>query len=170
MPTKRMKTARATTTPEPVAAVEVDIQRATALRGLPGNAAIRRWVECAVAGRRARASLTVRIVDTEEGAALNERWRGRAGPTNVLSFPVSGLEAVAPALLGDIVLCAPVLKAEAAAQGKTLTAHCAHLVVHGTLHLLGYDHERPRAAAAMERLETALLTELDFPDPYAEPP
>jgi probable rRNA maturation factor len=131
---------------------------------------MRAWIEHALRRFRREASVTVRIVGAREGAALNERWRGRQGPTNVLSFPVSGLERIAPALLGDIVLCAPVLKAEAAAQNKTITAHCAHLLVHGTLHLLGYDHERPREAAAMERLETELLAELEFPDPYAEYP
>lgn len=165
-----MKAARARTPPEPAGEVLIAIQRASTLRGLPTNAEMRRWITHAVRHLRSDATLTVRIVDTEEGAALNQRWRGRQGPTNVLSFPVSGLEAVAPALLGDIVLCAPVLKAEAATQRKTIAAHCAHLLVHGTLHLLGYDHEKPREAAAMERLETGLLAELEFPDPYAERP
>lgn len=164
-----MKTARAPQKPEP-AAVHVAIQRASALRGLPTNSAMRTWIAHALRRFRREASVTVRIVDSREGAALNARWRGKRGPTNVLSFPVSGLERVAPTLLGDIVLCAPVLKTEAAAQKKTIAAHCAHLLVHGTLHLLGYDHERPREAATMERLETELLAELEFPDPYAECP
>ena len=166
--TRNMKAARV---PERDAAgrVDVDIQRASKARGLPPNADIRYWLAHAIGRFRSEASLTVRIVDADEGAALNARWRGRQGPTNVLSFPVSGLEAVAPGLLGDIVLCEPVLKAEAAAQRKTIAAHCAHLLVHGALHLLGYDHERPRQASVMEGLETELLAELDFPDPYAEP-
>ena len=166
-PTRNMKAAK---TPEGDAGVviDVDIQRICKLRGLPTNADMRRWLTLAVGRFRPRASLTLRIVDSSEGAALNARWRGKQGPTNVLSFPVAGLEAIAPALLGDIVLCAPVLKAEAAAQRKTLAAHCAHLLVHGALHLLGYDHERPRQASVMERLETELLAELDIPDPYAE--
>jgi len=148
--------------------VNVHIQRICKLRGLPTNACMRRWLTLAVGRFRPQASLTVRIVDGFEGAALNARWRGKQGPTNVLSFPATGLEAVAPALLGDIVLCAPVLKAEAAAQHKTLAAHCAHLLVHGALHLLGHDHARPRQASVMERLETELLAEFDIPDPYAE--
>lgn len=164
-----MKAARAPNRPEG-GALEVVIQRASTLRGLPTNAMMRGWIAHALQRFRHDASLTVRIVDARESAALNRRWRGRQGPTNVLSFPVSGLDDIAPALLGDLVLCAPVLKAEAAAQNKTIAAHCAHLLVHGILHLLGYDHERPRQAAAMERLETELLAELEFSDPYAERP
>ncbi len=148
--------------------MEIVIQRACALRGLPTNADMRRWLTHAVGRFRPGASLTVRIVDATEGAALNERWRGKQGPTNVLSFPLSGLEDLAPGLLGDIVLCAPVLKAEAAAQGKSIAQHCAHLLVHGALHLLGYDHVTSREARVMERLETGLLAELEFPDPYVE--
>lgn len=164
-----MKTARGPTRSE-LGRFDVTIQRVSTLRGLPTNAAMRGWIEHTLRRCRCEASLTVRIVDVREGAALNRRWRGKQGATNVLSFPMTGLEAVAPALLGDIVLCAPVLKAEAAAQKKTIAAHCAHLLLHGTLHLLGYDHERPRQAATMERLETELLAELEFPDPYAERP
>lgn len=148
--------------------VSVEIQRATALRGLPTNRAMTTWLTQALARLRPTASLTVRLVDAEEGGALNARWRGKQGPTNVLSFPVSGLEDVAPQLLGDIVLCAPVLKAEAAAQAKTIAAHCAHLLVHGALHLLGYDHLNDTEAEQMEALERELLAELKFPDPYAE--
>lgn len=147
-------------------AIEIEIQRACAVRGLPTNAEMARWLRHAVKRFKPTASLTVRIVDAVEGAELNARWRGKEGPTNVLSFPVSGLEAIAPALLGDIVLCAPLLKAEAAAQRKTIAAHCAHLLVHGALHLLGYDHQKVRQANAMERIESTLLAELDFPDPY----
>jgi len=98
--------------------VEVHVQRASTLRGLPSNRQMSAWLAQALAPLRPEASLTVRIVDAEEGSALNAQWRGKQGPTNVLSFPVSGLEAIAPTLLGDIVLCAPVLKAEAAAQRK----------------------------------------------------
>lgn len=148
--------------------VTVEIQRASALRGLPTNREMKAWLTQALGRRRPRASLTVRLVDAEEGGALNARWRGKQGPTNVLSFPVSGLEEIAPELLGDIVLCAPVLKAEAAAQGKTIAAHCAHLLVHGALHLLGYDHLQDNEAEQMEALERELLAELKFPDPYAE--
>ena len=148
--------------------VTVEVQRATALRGLPTNRQMQAWLSAALARLRPDATLTVRLVDEAEGRELNARWRGKRGPTNVLSFPVSGLADIAPGLLGDIVLCAPVLKAEAAAQAKTIAAHCAHLLVHGALHLLGYDHLEDDEANRMEALERELLAELQFPDPYAE--
>jgi probable rRNA maturation factor len=148
--------------------VTVAIQRASRLRSLPSNRVMTAWLGQALRQLKPDASLTVRIVDAEEGSELNARWRGKSGPTNVLSFPVSGLEAIAPELLGDIVLCAPVLKIEAASQHKTIAAHCAHLLVHGALHLLGYDHLEDEEAARMEALERTLLAELQFPDPYAE--
>ena len=147
--------------------IEVDIQRACAAGGLPPQHRMRSWVQHAVAHQRKRASLGVRLVDATEGAALNERWRGKRGPTNVLSFTASGLEKVAPEMLGDIVLCVPVLKAEAKAQRKTIAAHCAHLLVHGSLHLLGMDHQDEAEAERMERLERRLLAQLGFSDPYA---
>ncbi len=102
-----------------------------------------------------------------EGLALNARWRCQKHATNVLSFPASGLEDVAPELLGDIVICAPVVEEEARTQGKLAQAHWAHLVVHGTLHLLGYDHVHAKDAIRMESLETATLAALGFDDPYA---
>lgn len=152
----------------PTVPVNVDIQRAYPPADLPANAQIERWVAHAIAGFRPDATVTVRVVDSAEGADLNERWRRRRGPTNVLSFPVSGLEALAPELLGDVVLCAPVAAAEAQAQGKTLDAHWAHLLVHGVLHLLGFDHEDDRGAAEMEEAERRLLAELGYADPYRE--
>ena len=152
--------------------IEVDIQRACAAGRLPPQHRMRVWVRHAVATRRRHASLGVRLVDSDEGAQLNERWRGKHGPTNVLSFPAgdAALAKVAPGVLGDIVLCVPVLKAEARAQRKTIAAHCAHLLVHGSLHLLGMDHQDDAQARRMERLERRLLAELGFPDPYATTP
>ncbi len=147
--------------------VEVAFQRATRQR-LPSNREMGAWLTHALRKLKPDASLTVRLVDIEEGRELNARWRGKTGPTNVLSFPVSGLEAIAPGMLGDIVLCAPVLKAEASAQKKTIAAHTAHLLVHGALHLLGFDHSDDEQAARMEALERKLMAELQFPDPYAE--
>ena len=113
------------------------------------------------------AQLTVRIVDEAEGTELNERYRHRTGPTNVLSFPFEQPALLQPPLLGDIVLCAPVVAREAAAQGKAPAAHWAHLVVHGVLHLLGHDHEDERQAEEMEALERDILATLGLPDPYA---
>jgi len=99
---------------------------------------------------------------------LNQAWRRKAGPTNVLAFPASGLDGVMPELLGDVVICAPVAALEAKIQNKTLDAHCAHLVIHGTLHLLGFDHVKPARAKVMEAIERRILAELDYPDPYRQ--
>jgi len=126
----------------------------------PAPATLRRWARLA-AGRR-RGELGIRVVGSRESRALNERWRGRAKPTNVLSFPGDGR------LIGDIVVCAPVVAREARAQGKALSAHWAHMVLHGTLHLLGFDHVRAADARRMERRERALLARLGFTDPYGD--
>ena len=112
------------------------------------------------------AQLTVRIVGAEEGAALNRDFRGRAGATNVLSFPFDEPFMLQPPLLGDIVICAPVLVTEAEQQKKSLQSHWAHLVVHGVLHLLGYDHLDDNQAHDMEALEIGILAELGIADPY----
>src|SRR5690606_19893546 len=125
------------------APLRVLVQRAVKPAWLPGTAAIRRWATAA-AGAGRGGEITVRIVGEAESAALNQRYRGKIGPTNVLSFPAEvdmPLPADEPPPLGDIVVCAPVVEREAAEQSKTLEAHFAHLVVHGTLHLVGYDHE-----------------------------
>ena len=117
-------------------------------------------------GEAEKADLTVRIVDAAEGAELNQRWCHKPGPTNVLSFPANGEEEIAPELLGDIVICAPVVLREAEEQGKDTEAHWAHLVVHGALHLLGFDHLKEPEARAMEQLETEILIRLGYSDPY----
>lgn len=148
--------------------LELDVQYAADdATGLPAKRAIEGWVRAALDGRCAGAQLTVRIVAEAEGRELNERYRQRSGPTNVLSFPFEHPAQLQPPLLGDIVLCAPVVQREADAQGKTPEAHWAHLVIHGVLHLLGYDHEDERQAAEMEGLEQRILATLGFPDPYA---
>lgn len=149
--------------------LRVAVQRAADCRWLPEAAAIRRWA-AAAAGGEAAGELTVRIVDEAESAALNETYRGKSGPTNVLAFPsdVTSLppDAAEPLPLGDLVICAPVVEREAAEQGKTLTAHFAHLVVHGTLHLIGHDHEEEAAAQVMEDREREVLAAFGFGDPY----
>lgn len=114
------------------------------------------------------AQLTVRLVDTEEGIALNQDYRHRQGPTNVLAFPFDEPFQLQPPLLGDVVICAPLVASEARQQSKPLLAHWAHLVVHGTLHLLGYDHLGDNQAQEMEGLEITILTQLGFADPYNE--
>ncbi|MGR8921685.1 MAG: rRNA maturation RNase YbeY, partial [Gammaproteobacteria bacterium] len=120
----------------------------------------------ALAGLRPRAEACLRIVGRRESRVLNRRYRGRDRPTNVLAFPASGLEQLAPDLLGDVVLCAPVALAEAREQGKTRAAHLSHLVVHGMLHLLGFDHVEAGDAVVMEERERAVLSALGYPDPY----
>ena len=158
----------------------VDRQVASGAAGIPATTPMEDWARAAVtagaAACPASAELTIRIVDEAESAELNEQYRGRSGPTNVLSFPFDlppGIDADAltqmPALLGDLVICAPVVLREAAEQGKPPAAHWAHLVVHGVLHLLGHDHLEPAEAARMETLETAILRGLGFPPPYEVP-
>jgi probable rRNA maturation factor len=138
----------------------LDVQVATKRARFPGRETLRRWARAAVGGP---ASVTVRVVGEAEARRLNRVYRGHDRPTNVLSFPY---ERRGDAVCGDIALCAPVIRREAARQGKPLEAHYAHLVVHGLLHLQGYDHEAPRAAKRMEALETQILAKLGYPDPY----
>jgi len=147
----------------------ISVQRACEGWTVPESRALRGWARAVLAGRRMEAALTVRIVGEEEGAALNGRFRGKNGPTNVLSFASEGIETIDPAFLGDVVICAPLVIQEAREQRKAVQAHWAHLVVHGVLHLLGFDHDRQRQAAQMEGLEIEILERLGFSDPYATP-
>ncbi len=140
--------------------VSLAVQYGVASAALPAPAAVRRWARAAA---ERDATVTVRFVGKREGQTLNALYRGKEHATNVLAFVYDATARIA----GDIVLCAPVVRAEARAQGKTLAEHCAHLVVHGMLHLQGYDHGTGRAARAMEQRETALLATLGVPDPYA---
>ncbi len=144
----------------------LDVQHACA--GAPPVAALRRWAAAALEGAPGTRELCIRIVAEAESADLNRRYRHRDGPTNVLSFPFQSPGDVHLPLLGDLVICAPVVAREAAAQGKSLEAHWAHMVVHGVLHLLGHDHEDEAGATTMESLETRTLEGLGFPDPYRD--
>ncbi|MFO1427868.1 MAG: rRNA maturation RNase YbeY [Steroidobacteraceae bacterium] len=148
-------------------AVAVGVQRAVRAAAAPGDGSIRRWARAALGARGAGRELGVRIVGAAEGRRLNADWRGKDYATNVLSFPAPRTGRVA-APLGDLVICAPVVAREAREQRKPLVAHWAHLVVHGSLHLIGYDHERDADALRMERRERRVLAALGFPDPYAE--
>lgn len=152
----------------------MDVQLATDIGNVASEEQLRGWATAALRDRD-NAELTIRVVDEMEGQALNQRYRGREGATNVLSFPCELPEGVPPGdvdalkldeLLGDVVICAPVVEREARTQGKASQAHWAHLVVHGVLHLLGYDHQAPEQAAGMEARERAILAGLGFPDPY----
>ena len=149
-------------------AVVVTVQNAAAGTAAPAAAQVRKWARSALAPD-VRGELTVRIVDANESAALNSRYRAKKGATNVLSFKADPTPAAADELLpfGDVVICAEVVEREAREQGKPLAAHWAHMVVHGTLHLQGYDHDKAADAHAMEARERALLAKLGFPDPYS---
>ncbi len=157
--------------------IEVDVQCSAGLDSveeacdrpppsIPAVSLIQRWVEAALSGRRDEAELTVRIVDSTEMSQLNSTYRHKEGTTNVLSFPYENPQGVELPLLGDIVICAEVVEYEAADQRKSATAHWAHIVVHGLLHLLGYDHHHDDAAQEMESLESDILASLGFPCPY----
>ncbi|MGQ9684945.1 MAG: rRNA maturation RNase YbeY [Thiobacillaceae bacterium] len=135
--------------------------------GLPSRAELRRWAQAALLHD---AEVTLRFVEEDEGRRLNRDYRGKDYATNVLTFAYDAAPAPAPhptaTFSGDIVLCAPVIAREAREQGKLLAVHCAHMVVHGVLHLQGYDHEHEREATAMEAVEGFILRRLGFPDPY----
>lgn len=148
--------------------IAVDVQFAVKKKNkLPTKKQIITWVEAALDGLREHARLTIRIVDADEGKALNERWRsGKTGPTNVLSFPAGNDGFIESGYLGDIVICAPVVSWEAEEQNKPVLAHWAHMVIHGLLHLQGYDHENESDARVMESLEIKKLGQLGFRNPY----
>lgn len=147
--------------------LELDLQLASAAPA-PAETDFRRWCEMALSQRSADSELTIRLVDEPEGRELNHTYRHKDYATNVLSFPAEVPDGLLDIpLLGDLVICVPVVEREAAEQGKALDAHWAHLVIHGCLHLLGYDHIEDDEAEEMEALERKLLAELGYPDPYA---
>nr|MBS0020259.1 rRNA maturation RNase YbeY [Gammaproteobacteria bacterium] len=149
--------------------LKVDLQVATEGERLPAPAELSTWIRAVLAEHREEAAeITIRMVGEAEGAALNQRYRGRRGATNVLAFPFDSPVQLEVPLLGDIVICAPIVQREAKEQRKEAQAHWAHMVVHGTLHLLGYDHQTPLQAHHMESLERTVLAALGFPNPYAE--
>jgi probable rRNA maturation factor len=137
------------------------VQRRVRPRGVPSPARLRAWARAALAGQQGE--LTIRVVGNRESRALNREFRGKDKPTNVLSFPYGE-----PGVLGDLVVCAPVVAREAREQRKPAAAHWAHMVVHGVLHLRGFDHIRGRDAKMMEARERAILAALSFPDPYTD--
>jgi len=148
--------------------LELDLQIASEAPDLPSEADFRSWCELALRQRQNDSELTIRLVDEAEGRELNKTWRHKDYATNVLSFPADVPDELLDIpLLGDLVICAPVVTREAAEQGKSAQAHWAHLVIHGCLHLLGYDHIDDAEAEEMEGLERELLAELGHPDPYA---
>ena len=146
----------------------VEVQYASRRPWVPGRAAISRWAGAAHAAvpRAGDAGLCVRVVGPAASRRLNRDYRGKDRPTNVLSFPASAEERSLAGTLGDLVVCAAVVDAEARAQHKPRDAHWAHMVVHGVLHLHGHDHQRAREARAMESLEVEILRGLGYQDPY----
>lgn len=139
---------------------DIVIQRCVPAAGIPAASSLRQWAQSAL---RKKGALTIRIVDEQESQTLNSRYRHKQKPTNVLSFGYDER-----GVLGDLVICAPVVEREAKEQGKTVRAHWAHMVVHGCLHLQGHDHEKEAEAAAMEALEIRILGKLGFNNPYLE--
>lgn len=152
--------------------VTIDVQYACDFPHLPTEADFEQWVTTALSVEQnyhsQEVELTLRIVGEEEGQQLNQMWRQGKAATNVLSFPFDYPPGFEPdvLLLGDIIICAPVVKREAETQNKLMQAHWAHLVVHGLLHLLGYDHVTEVQAQAMEQLEVNILEQLGYADPY----
>jgi probable rRNA maturation factor len=159
-----MASRRAIAKPE----VSVLVSYGLAKRGLPGEKEFLAWATAAVGRTRPTAEVSLRVVDETEGRELNLRYRHKDYATNVLSFPAELPPELGLPLLGDVILCAPVVAREAEAQGKPLAAHYAHLTVHGVLHLLGYDHETISDARTMEGMEVQILDSIGIPDPYSE--
>ncbi|MCW9717799.1 MULTISPECIES: rRNA maturation RNase YbeY [unclassified Avibacterium] len=147
--------------------VIVDLQIASQeLENLPTEQQFQQWATAAVQAENLQPEITIRVVDEAESQMLNATYRGKDYPTNVLSFPFECPEEVELPLLGDLVICRQVVEREAKEQDKPLMAHWAHMVVHGCLHLLGYDHIEDDEAEEMESLETEIMQELGFADPY----
>lgn len=147
--------------------IELDLQLAVENEAdLPEFDAIHHWLESAIVPFQPQAEVTVRIVDSEESHELNRDYRGVDRPTNVLSFPFEAPPGMEIDLLGDLVICRQVVEREAKEQNKPLLAHWAHMVVHGSLHLLGYDHIEDDEAEEMESLETEIMQKMGFEDPY----
>ncbi|CCN35896.1 putative metallopeptidase [Vibrio nigripulchritudo SO65] len=147
--------------------IELDLQLAVENEnGLPSEAQLNEWLTKTVSQFQKDAEVTIRIVDEEESHQLNHEYRGKDKPTNVLSFPFEAPPGIEMDLLGDLIICKQVVELEAKEQEKTMLAHWAHMVVHGSLHLLGYDHIEDEEAEEMESLETEIMQSMGFEDPY----
>jgi probable rRNA maturation factor len=148
----------------------IDMDNVSRCHHVPQKDAVYQWITAALSAHKDAAELSVRVVDEGESAELNLRYRNKQGSTNVLSFPADLPDFLQQSLelplLGDLVICAPVVEREAQQQNKSLDAHWAHMLIHGSLHLIGYDHIDDQDAENMEALETNILTGLNFPPPY----
>jgi len=144
----------------------IELQTASTAPDLPSEQQLQLWIDTALEEISRDTEIVIRLVDEQESQALNEQYRHKQGPTNILSFPADLPEGIELDLLGDLVICAPVVAKEALAQHKTSLAHWAHIVIHGVLHLLGYDHIDDDDAELMESKEIALLKKLNIDNPY----
>lgn len=149
--------------------LELDIQNPNKIQNVPSKADFTTWVKATLGNEIAEAEMTIRIVDETESRHLNYNYRKKNKATNVMSFPVDAMNENEDDILvlGDLVICAAIVAKEAEEDDKDEIAHWAHLTIHGTLHLLGYDHEREADAKEMEKLETEIMLKLGFKDPYS---
>lgn len=146
----------------------IEVQMETESDDVPESGLLQTWVDAALNEYPADSEVVIRIVDKHEISQLNESYRAKSGPTNILSFPFDAPDYIETDLLGDMIVCAPVLAEEALAQHKRLQDHWAHIIVHGVLHLLGYDHTEENEAQAMEAKEIEILAQLNIDNPYNE--
>jgi len=146
----------------------LDIQIATKSSGYPSEQQFQQWVDTVLSDQSQDSEIVIRLVDDAESATLNEQYRHKNGPTNILSFPFEAPEGIEMDLLGDLVVCVPLIAKEAAEQNKLPEHHWAHITIHGVLHLLGYDHIEEAEAEEMETLEIKLLNMLNIANPYQE--
>lgn len=151
---------------EDIMIIDMCIENVSRCKNIPDESAIHQWVTTALSGHKHPMELNIRIIDEDESAALNHQYRKKNNPTNVLSFPANLPESLKLPLLGDLAVCAQVIEREAREQNKALYAHWAHIIIHGSLHLIGFDHKDDAEAEKMELLETQLLVSLNFLPPY----
>lgn len=144
------------------------LQNPSHYKKIPSLYYFRRWINLVLANQKKKSEITIRIVNEKESAILNKNYRHKLGPTNILSFPFDAPADIDLPYLGDLIICEPVIAKEAKEQNKLLLAHWAHMVIHGTLHLLGYDHIKNEEALVMEKKEINLLSKLGYPNPYIE--
>jgi probable rRNA maturation factor len=146
--------------------IKLTLQNPAHYQKIPSRYYFQRWIKLVLGNKIKNTEITIRIVNEKESAALNKTYRHKSGPTNILSFPFDPPPGITVSILGDLVICAPVVAKEAKQQHKSLIAHWAHLTIHGVLHLLGHDHIKDNEAEIMENIEITLLKQLGYPDPY----